>query len=227
MKNVNVIMLLGGIGLIILAFIVQVAALGYIGLIVGIIGLIWLAIESNAENKKKEKDFKKSSDDKANLLDKEKTEYMTWVHSHYQITKMIGVGSGLSWHVDRVCAVDENKKIILFGKKEIPFSKILQAELKTATSQYTTTETQKNNPVGRAVVGGIIAGEVGAVVGAATSKETSTSRTTVNTHTEGIIIYLSDISEPVFKYQFYDDEANREIYAILLAIISSNSKSSQ
>ena len=75
MKNVNVIMLLGGIGLIILAFIVQVAALGYIGLIVGIIGFIWLAIESNTENKKKEEDLKKSLDDKANLLDKEKTEH--------------------------------------------------------------------------------------------------------------------------------------------------------
>ena len=223
MKNVNVYMFLGGIALIILAFIVEVAALGYIGLIIGLIGFIWFFVEANVEAKQRDEDFKNSLNDKARIADKEKTEYLTWLHSNYNVTKTIGVGSGLSWNVNRVCAIDENKEVILFGKKEIPFEKILQVELKTATSQYTTTESQKNNPVGRAVVGGIVAGEVGAIVGATTSKETSTSRTVVNTRTDGIIIYLSDISEPVFRYQFVNDEENREIYAILLAIISSNS----
>ena len=223
MKNVNVYIFLGGIALIILAFIVEVAALGYIGLIIGLIGFIWFFVEANVEAKQRDEDFKNSLNDKARIADKEKTEYLTWLHSNYNVTKTIGVGSGLSWNVNRVCAIDENKEVILFGKKEIPFEKILQVELKTATSQYTTTESQKNNPVGRAVVGGIVAGEVGAIVGATTSKETSTSRTVVNTRTDGIIIYLSDISEPVFRYQFVNDEENREIYAILLAIISSNS----
>jgi hypothetical protein len=75
-------------------------------------------------------------------------------------------------------------------------------------------------PIAVELSGGIIAGGAGAVVGAISAKERSSSTTVVDTHTEGVIIYLSDIDEPIFKYEFDNDEDNKKIYATLLSIIS-------
>ena len=40
--------------------------------------------------------------------------------------------------------------------------------------------------------------------------------------TDGVIVYLADIAQPLFKYSSYDDENNQKIYAHLLAIIAKN-----
>ncbi len=224
----SVLFFLGGILLIIIGLIAQVATIAWIGFAAGLIGFIWLVIEGTIKNKedaeKAEEQSQKFWADKKNQNQSEIDDYLKWINENYKISKFIAFYKDLGWHKDRVVAVDEENKVIIFGRKVIKFESILQAELKTSTSHHTTTDTQKENPIGRAVIGGIVAGEAGAVIGAASAKETSTSRTTVSTHTEGIIVYLSDIAEPVFKYQFYGDEDNREIYAILLAIIASNAK---
>lgn len=224
----SVALLIIGIICMVIGFITQIAELAWPGFAVGLIGFIWLIIESTIKTKKAAKEAEEQSQkfwaDLKVQNQLEIDDYLKWINENYTVSKFIAFDKDVAWHKDKVVAVDEKNKVIIFGRKVIKFENILHAELKTSTSHQTTTDTQKNNPVGRAVVGGIIAGGVGAVIGATSAKETSTSRTTMTTHTDGIIIYLADMNEPVFKYSFVCDENNREIYATLLAIIAINSK---
>ena len=224
--GIGAVLLLGGIFLVIVALLAQIAEIGWFGLIIGVIGLIILAIsgtiETNEQNQKREEESKKFWEDKKILNDKEIQEYTDWINSNFKVSKFIAFYKDFGWHKDRVVAVDEENRTIIFGRRVIKFEKILQAELKTTTTQNTTIQTQKNNPLGRAVAGGIIAGGTGAIVGAVSAKETSTSSTVSHTNTNGIIIYLADIAEPIFEYSFVCDSDNKEIYSTLLAIIENN-----
>ena len=220
--NMNVILILVGIVLVIFGWCVQIAPIGFIGLILGVIGLIWMAVESSEKSKEQQKKLDNDLLNKAEANNIEKKEYLEWLNSNYKISKILGVGEGMSWHIDKVFAVDEDKRVVLFGKKEIKFESIINVELTTASSQHTTTTTQKNTPVGRAVVGGIVAGGVGAIVGASSAKETSTSNTYSSNHINGLFLYLNQVSEPVYEYKFVYGGDCRDIYATLLAIVNLN-----
>ena len=220
--NMNVILFLVGIVLVIFGLCVQIAPIGFIGLILGVIGLIWMAVESSEKSKEQQKKLDNDLLNKAEANNIEKKEYLEWLNSNYKISKILGVGEGMSWHIDKVFAVDEDKRVVLFGKKEIKFESIINVELTTESSQHTTTTTEKNNPVGRAVVGGIVAGGVGAIVGASSAKETSTSNTYSSNHINGLFLYLNQVSEPVYEYKFVYGGDCRDIYATLLAIVNLN-----
>lgn len=191
------------------------------------IHMVWAYTDRIVTEERLEKEKKAKTEEQIQIAEKGKQIYLEWLHSNYKITKLIGVKYGLDWDMRQVCACDETNKVILFGKNIIEFDKILQVEMLTTTSEHTTTKTSKDDAIGRAILGKVVAGNVGAVVGAASARETSRSNTIINNKVCGVVIYLSDIANPIYKYYSPYENDNREIYAILISIIHSNSKTNE
>ena len=166
---------------------------------------------------------RKSKNDAAELklkIETERKAYFDWLNSNYNISKLIGSYEDARWNKNTIVAVDDNKKVILFGKKEIPYQQILQVELIRTSSEKTLTETKQKHGVGRAVVGHAIAGPVGAIVGSNTARSTSVSNTKITSTATGVNIYLSNVVEPSFNYSSAQEQDNLDVYSTILAIIS-------
>lgn len=162
-----------------------------------------------------------------------KEEYFKWLNENYSISKIFDFknyyfkhASGWADYERRIIAIDEQKKVVIFGRREVAFENIISCELLTNTSYSTTTTTEKENGIGRAVVGGIIAGGAGAVVGATTANLNSSSATSSRKEILGLRIYVADINLPEILYRYGDFEPSRfqEIHSTMLAIIALNNK---
>ena len=218
--NVLKFMCIGGVVLFAVGIALSSALIAVTGVAISIIGFaiaVRLGQKQERENAQRAEDMQKRREER---IQSEIDNYLRWINENFEVSNYIGFYKGNGWNRDRVVAIDKENEVIIFGRKVIDFEDIIRAELITSTSQHTTTTGQKENAIGRAVAGGLIAGGAGAIVGAVSAKESSRSTTVVDTHTEGVIIYLSDIDEPVFKYEFDNDEDNKKIYATLLSIIS-------
>lgn len=130
------------------------------------------------------------------------------------------------------CYIDAvSKKIALFGSRNNPptaiidFGSIIGVDRRTKSETSSTSVSQKQGAVGRAVVGGMVGGDVGALVGAATAKEVGTATSNTRELLTGLVIYTKDISRPKVEVRTGDDWRSTEylenVYASLIAIINS------
>ena len=130
------------------------------------------------------------------------------------------------------CYIDSvSKKIALFGIRNNPptavidFGSIVGVDRRTKSETSSTSVSQKQGAVGRAVVGGMIGGDVGALVGAATAKEVGTATSNTRELLTGLVIYTKDISRPKIEVRAGDDWKGTKylenVYASLIAIINS------
>ena len=130
------------------------------------------------------------------------------------------------------CYIDSvSKKIALFGSRNNPptavidFGSIVGVDRRTKSETSSTSVSQKQGAVGRAVVGGMVGGDVGALVGAATAKEVGTATSNTRELLTGLVIYTKDISRPKVEVRTGDDWGSTEylenVYASLIAIINS------
>jgi len=123
------------------------------------------------------------------------------------------------------------KKIALFGSRNNPptavidFSSIVGVDRRTKSETSSTSVSQKQGAVGRAVVGGMVGGDVGALVGAATAKEVGTATSNTRELLTGLVVYTKDISRPKVEVRPGGDWGSTEylenVYASLVAIINS------
>ncbi|MDR3627133.1 MAG: hypothetical protein P4L45_09880 [Ignavibacteriaceae bacterium] len=121
--------------------------------------------------------------------------------------------------------VDDNKKLVIFDEKPVPYKVITNVELLSHENQTSTTSTGKTNGIGRAVAGGIIAGGAGAIVGAATANETNAISTNTSVVYTGVRVYLADIGCPRIEIgECRNRQFLLDVYSTLLAIIAQNQK---
>ena len=122
------------------------------------------------------------------------------------------------------------KKIALFGSRNNPptavidFGSIVGVDRRTKSETSSTSVSQKQGTVGRAVVGGMVGGDVGALVGAATAKEVGTATSNTRELLSGLVIYTKDISRPKIEVCSGDSWRMKyleNVYASLVAIINS------
>ena len=185
------------------------------------VGIYFSSKQYNLEQEQEEKEYAKEIERK----NQEKQEYTKWLQENYSAYQPIVFRDSIhSWYMRETVVVDEEKKVIIFGKEVIKFEDIVGAEPITYTTQSVSAQTQKSNPVGRAVVGGILAGGVGAVVGAVSAKETSKTDITTITDVVGVTVYLTKISQPKFEYRSSNYNDNKKVYSTLLAIIANNER---
>ena len=129
------------------------------------------------------------------------------------------------------CYIDSvSKKIALFGSRNNPptavidFGSIVGVDRRTKSETSSTSVSQKQGAVGRAVVGGMVGGDVGALVGAATAKEVGTATSNTRELLTGLVIYTKDISRPKVEVCCGDSWRMKyleNVYASLIAIINS------
>ena len=145
-------------------------------------------------------------------------------------TVQVRDGSLLAGH-DEYYIDTAGKKIALFGSRNNPptaiidFGSIVGVDRRTKSETSSTSVSQKQGAVGRAVVGGMVGGDVGALVGAATAKEVGTATSNTRELLTGLVIYTKDISRPKVEVRTGDDWGSTEylenVYASLIAIINS------
>ena len=205
-----------------------------------LLAIVIYTLYDNTKNAKQRKEIVKTLEIERKKRTEEnepkKEAYFKWLNENYTPSKIIEFPSydfyRKTWerYESEIVAVDENKEVVIFSRKEIAFKNIIHCELITKTSQtsITNTTTAKNNGIGRAVVGGIIAGGAGAIVGANTASSNSFSNTTTNTNTEiaGVKIYIADISAPEIIYysSSIGKNAVENRYSTMLAIIAISKK---
>lgn len=132
---------------------------------------------------------------------------MEWLEqNHIQVSCHISNGSVI---VD----LAEKQELLLIDQTVITFGCIIGCELIFDS----TTTSQRDGAIGRAVLGGIIAGGAGAIVGANTA---STTQTTV-TNIKGVSIYTNYINNSRVDIVTSAEES-RNIYSTVLAIIDRN-----
>ena len=104
----------------------------------------------------------------------------------------------------------------------IKFNNIVDVRLETKTTHSVSTHTEKENPLGRAVVGGIVAGGVGAVIGAASAKEKTTSTINDKTEATGVVIYLANNPyRSTYEYRASSNYDNTQVYDAVVSILKS------
>ena len=163
--------------------------------------------------------------------ERKKTEYFNWLNEKYSPSKILSHPfysfDRYNWeeYERQIVAINVEKRIVIFQRRAVSFDDIINCELITSVSQNTTTTTEKDNGIGRAVVGGILAGGAGAIVGATTANSNSYSNTTTNTKIMGVKIYVADINSPeiiINRFSVLCGEKLGTIHSTVLAIIASN-----
>ena len=198
--------------------VVLIENLGSFAIALIVVGFIWAIIALIQRRVDYHDEAINKSDAERLEMRKELDKQATWLSERFSVDKHISCftnGSLLS------VAVDSAEKVLIIGKGAYKFNEIVGSELITSESHTSTTTTQKNNGIGRAVVGGVIAGGAGAIVGAATAKGSGTTQTHSVTNVEGVCIYLSDVVNPMITLRG-DESFNRDDYATVQAIISQN-----
>ncbi len=139
---------------------------------------------------------------------------------------------------EKYIMVNEKTKQILIEKRIYSFHDILGYELfdnQSFTEQHgeqritSTTKTDTQSMVGRAIVGGVLMGGVGTIAGAATAKKNTDSvlsggdvkKTVV--HDYSVLVTVNNINQPLEKVYLYQDKClTDEICAILSVILMRN-----
>ena len=154
------------------------------------------------------------------------------------VEKMAYPNKIISLPNEKYIMVNEKTKQILIEKGIYSFHDILGYELfdnQSFIEQHgeqkitSTTKTNTQSMVGRAIVGGILMGGVGAIAGAATAKKNTDSalsggdvkKTVI--HNYSILVTVNNINQPLEKIYLYQDKClTDEICAILSVILMRN-----
>ena len=229
----EMVLLMGGS---LLSVIVWGASSFFAGLVVFIITLcLWGMLSSKEEERKKEeRDSKQRAYDKAIKQEAQRRQAVLQENgmSGAQLVETAQVRDGsLLAGKDKYYIDTAGKKIALFGSRNNPptaiidFGSIVGVDRRTKSETSSTSVSQKQGAVGRAVVGGMIGGDVGALVGAATAKEVGTATSNTRELLTGLVIYTKDISRPKVEVRAGSDSGSTEylenVYASLVAIINS------
>lgn len=154
------------------------------------------------------------------------------------VEKMAYPNKIISLPNEKYVMVNEKTKQILIEKGIYSFHDILGYELfdnQSFIEQHgeqkitSTTKTNTQSMVGRAIVGGVLMGGVGAITGAATAKKNTDSvlsggdvkKTVI--HNYSILVTVNNINQPLKKIYLYQDKClTDEICAILSVILMRN-----